>query len=92
MRALVLALAALPFLAAHAQDAKKPAAPAVVIKRLAQVALHPEREASAQAISLNESRIAAELAGRIIAIPVRARSSSLSLQSSCESTPPRVTP
>jgi RND family efflux transporter MFP subunit len=42
----------------------------VVVKSLAEVATYPEREASAQAVSLNESRIAAEIAGRIEAVPV----------------------
>ncbi|MFH1604208.1 MAG: efflux RND transporter periplasmic adaptor subunit, partial [Pseudomonadota bacterium] len=36
-----------------------------------EIAIYPEREASAQAVSLNESRIAAEISGRIDAIPVR---------------------
>ena len=44
--------------------------PAVAVKPLAEVALHPERDAAAQAVSLNESRIAAEIAGRIEAVPV----------------------
>jgi RND family efflux transporter MFP subunit len=42
----------------------------VAVKSLAEVATYPEREASAQAVSLNESRIAAEIAGRIEAVPV----------------------
>jgi len=45
-------------------------APALAIKPLAEVALYPEREASAQAAALNESRIAAEIAARIEEIPV----------------------
>ena len=44
--------------------------PAVSVKPLAEVAIHPERDASAQVVSLNESRIAAEIAGRIEAVPV----------------------
>lgn len=44
--------------------------PAVVVKPLAEVALYPERDAAAQVVSLNESRIAAEIAGRIEAVPV----------------------
>lgn len=47
------------------------AAPGVVIKPLSEVAIHPEREAAAQVVSLNESRIAAEISGRIEAIPVQ---------------------
>lgn len=46
------------------------AAPEVASKPLAQVAFYPEREASAQAVALNESRIAAEIAARVEAIPV----------------------
>lgn len=45
-------------------------APVAVAKPLAEVAMHPEREAAAQVVSLNESRIAAEIAGRIEAVPV----------------------
>jgi RND family efflux transporter MFP subunit len=45
--------------------------PAVVtVKPLVEVAIHPERDAAAQVVSLNESRIAAEIAGRIEAVPV----------------------
>jgi RND family efflux transporter MFP subunit len=44
--------------------------PAVSVKPLAEVAIYPERDASAQVVSLNESRIAAEIAGRIEAVPV----------------------
>lgn len=74
-----LILAALAAIAAAPAAAKKNLAPvpqearqaaAPVIRTLAEVALYPEREASAQAVSLNESRIAAEIAGRIEAIPV----------------------
>ncbi len=69
------ALLAAPALAkknlAAEPEAPKPPAP-VVVKTLAEVALYPERDASAQAVSLNESRIAAEIAGRIEAIPVQA--------------------
>lgn len=50
---------------AAAQDAS-----AVSVKPLAEVAIHPERDAAAQVVSLNESRIAAEIAGRIVAVPV----------------------
>ena len=72
MRSYFVALAAALVLPAYAQvDASAPAAPAVVIKPLSKIAIYPEREASAQAVSLNESRIAAEISGRIEAIPVR---------------------
>ncbi|MDH3319802.1 MAG: efflux RND transporter periplasmic adaptor subunit, partial [Betaproteobacteria bacterium] len=55
-------LAAMP---AAAQDA-----PAASVKPLAAVAIYPERDAAAQVVSLNESRIAAEIAGRIESVPV----------------------
>ena len=71
MRAFLLPLAAALALPAYAQLEAASAAPTVVTKPLAEVAIYPEREASAQAVSLNESRIAAEIAGRIMAIPVR---------------------
>lgn len=72
MRVLLLALAAaLLSLPAYAQPASPAAAPAVLSKALSEVAIYPEREASAQAVSLNESRIAAEIPGRIEALPVR---------------------
>jgi len=71
MRAIFLLLAAALALPAYAQADSVPAAPTVVIKQLSEVAIHPEREASAQVVSLNESQIAAEIAGRIEAIPVR---------------------
>lgn len=48
--------------------AEEPAA--VLVKSLAEAAVYPERDASAQVVSLNESRIAAEIAGRIEALPV----------------------
>jgi RND family efflux transporter MFP subunit len=64
MRFLVLLVA----IASLAPIAK--ADPAVASKPLAQVALYPQREASAQAVALNESRIAAEIAARIVQIPV----------------------
>jgi RND family efflux transporter MFP subunit len=72
--ALVAALLAAPALARKnvgaAPEAPRPQPP-VVAKPLSEVALFPEREASAQAVSLNESRIAAEISGRIEAIPVQ---------------------
>jgi RND family efflux transporter MFP subunit len=49
-------------------QAQQPAA--VAVKSLAEAAIYPERDASAQVVSLNESRIAAEIAGRIEAVPV----------------------
>lgn len=71
--AFLLALAAAPApakknLAPPPQEPRR--AGAVVTRTLAEVALYPEREAAAQAVSLNESRIAAEIAGRIEAIEV----------------------
>lgn len=64
MRIVALLVAiALPLPAAQAE-------PAVATKTLAEVALYPQREASAQAVARNESRIAAEIAARIAAIPV----------------------
>src|SRR3990167_4414973 len=72
MRSYFVALAAALVLPAYAQvDASAPARPEVVIKPLSEIAIYPERDASAQAVSLNESRIAAEISGRIEAIPVR---------------------
>ncbi|MGE0874667.1 MAG: efflux RND transporter periplasmic adaptor subunit [Burkholderiales bacterium] len=41
---------------------------AALVQPLASVALYPERDASAQVVSLNESRIAAEIAGRIAGV------------------------
>lgn len=52
--------------------AESAAAPSVVARPFASIALYPEREASAQVVALNESRIAAEIAGRIEAIDVEA--------------------
>jgi RND family efflux transporter MFP subunit len=48
------------------------AAPPVPVKTrpLSELALYPQREASAQAVSLNLARIAAELSARIDSIPV----------------------
>lgn len=59
-------------LALHAQAQTPP--PAVATKPWSQAAILPEREASAQTVTLNESRIAAEIAGRIEAIPAQAGS------------------
>jgi RND family efflux transporter MFP subunit len=47
-----------------------PAAQAIEARALADIALYPERDASASVVALNESRIAAEIAGRIEAIAV----------------------
>lgn len=66
--ALFAALLAFP---AYAQAERPSVAPAVATKPLSEIAVYPERRATAQAVSLNESRIAAEIAGRIEAIPVR---------------------
>lgn len=44
--------------------------PAVTYRSYAQVALYPERDAPATAVSDNESRIAAEIAATIVAVPV----------------------
>ncbi|MBE0623397.1 MAG: efflux RND transporter periplasmic adaptor subunit [Burkholderiales bacterium] len=71
MRAFFLSLAAALALPAYAQADSLAAATTVVTKPLSQVAIYPERVASAQTVSLNESRIAAEISGRIEAIPVR---------------------
>jgi RND family efflux transporter MFP subunit len=47
------------------------AAPVVVkSKQLASVAIHPQREASAQVVSLNLAKLSAELSARIARIPV----------------------
>ncbi len=61
----ILLAALLATTTAAAQDK-----PAVTVKPLAEVAVHPERDAAAQVVSLNESRISAEIAGRIEAVPV----------------------
>jgi RND family efflux transporter MFP subunit len=71
MRIYIVLLAAALVLPAYAQVEVAPAAPAVVIRPLAEIAIYPQLEASAQAVALNESRIAAEITGRIEAIPVR---------------------
>jgi len=71
MRCFFLPLATALTLPAFAQVDSAPAAPTFLIKPLSEVALYPQRDASAQAVSLNESRIAAEIPGRIEAIPVR---------------------
>ena len=71
MRAFFVPLAAALAFPAYAQVVSAPPVPAVVMKPFSEVAIYPERNASAQAVSLNESRIAAEISGRIEAISVR---------------------
>lgn len=56
----LLALAALPVLA---QQPAQP--PTVGAKSFKEIALHPEREAPAQASSLNESRLSAEVSATV---------------------------
>lgn len=58
-------LGAAPALPAAAQDAPLP----VTTRAFAEVAVFPEREASAAAVSLNESRISAEVTARVMALP-----------------------
>jgi multidrug efflux pump subunit AcrA (membrane-fusion protein) len=65
MRVFPIFIAALLSTTAAAQDK-----PAVSVRPLAEVAINPERDAAAQDVSLNESRISAEIAGRIEAVPV----------------------
>jgi RND family efflux transporter MFP subunit len=65
MRVFPIFIAALLSTTAAAQDK-----PVVTVRALAEVAIHPERDAAAQVVSLNESRISAEIAGRIEAVPV----------------------
>ena len=62
-RALVL------FVLLCAQAAAAPPA-AVKTRPLAEIALHPVREASAQVVSLNLAKLSAELSARIVRIPV----------------------
>ena len=54
---------------AGAAAAQQPAPPAVTAQAFEQLAIHPLREAPATALSLNESRIAAEVTARIDALP-----------------------
>jgi len=64
--------------AAHARETKpdtraasaSPSVQLVEARPLSDIALYPERDASAQVVALNEARIAAEIAGRIEAIAV----------------------
>lgn len=62
--ALLLAAAAVPA-RAWAQAAPLP----VTTRPLAELAVFPEREASAAAVSLNESRISAEITARVLDLP-----------------------
>jgi RND family efflux transporter MFP subunit len=64
MRLLFLLLAGLVAAGAAAQN------PQIVARPLSDVALYPQRDAPAQAVPLNESRIAAEVSARIEALPV----------------------
>jgi membrane fusion protein, multidrug efflux system len=43
----------------------------VTVGRVADIALHPELDAPAAVVSLNDSRISAELAARVLQVPVR---------------------
>jgi len=47
-----------------------PAVQGIEARPLAEIALYPERDASASVVALNESRIAAEISGRIEEIAV----------------------
>jgi len=47
-----------------------PPAGALSVRVLAEVAIHPTREAAAEVVALNESRVATEIAGRIESIGV----------------------
>lgn len=62
-----LALCLLVLMCAPALAAQPPV---VKIRLLSELAIHPQREASAQAVSLNLARLSAELAARIDSIPV----------------------
>lgn len=55
--------------AADAPPAAVPPAPTFSVKPLSAVATHPERSAPAGVVSANESRLSAELAARIVALP-----------------------
>jgi RND family efflux transporter MFP subunit len=46
----------------------QPPATGVLARPFAEIALHPVREAPAQVLSLNEARLAAEIAGRVLEI------------------------
>lgn len=67
--ALAAALAAL--LASTALQAETPPPRLVSVRPLSEVVLHPQRSAPATAVSLNDSRISAQIRARIDAIPVK---------------------
>lgn len=67
IRALLLAALGSVIPPALAQDDPAP----VTVAPLADIALHPVRSAPATAVSLNDTRVAAEIAAPIDAIPVR---------------------
>lgn len=71
---LAAVLAAAPALAKRnlAAPPQERAAAAVSTRPFSEVAIYPEHEASAQALARDESRISAEIAARIEAIPVGA--------------------
>lgn len=71
MRAVFALLAAVLASPAYGQGDAPRAATVLALRPLSEIALYPLREASAQVVSLNESRIAAEISGRIEAIQVR---------------------
>ena len=69
---IILLATALWLPGAHAQSPDKPAAtsPAAIIARpLGELAIYPERSAPAQSLAPNESKLSAEIAARIIALP-----------------------
>jgi RND family efflux transporter MFP subunit len=53
-----------------AAAASNPGQPVVSTQPLSAIALRPERDAPAQVISANESRLSAEISARIVALPV----------------------
>lgn len=67
MRLMLTALALLAAIPALAQS--RP--PAVSARAFGEIALHPEREAYAAVISLNDSKVSAEVSARIVDIPVQ---------------------
>lgn len=61
---------ALTLLALLSTPALAASFPAVKTRALSEIAIHPQRVASAQAVSLNLAKVSAELAARIDSIPV----------------------
>ncbi len=59
-------LAAFAVLARTAAAAPTPVAPSVTLRPLAEVAIRPERTAPATVVARNESKVAAEVAGRLL--------------------------